>query len=62
MIRLADILGRSIALSEKGGTGNSGAASWSSTGRLERANSAREFGAIQKSHNQSYANQSFIHY
>jgi len=34
MIRLANIMGRSIVLSEKGGTGHTGAASWSSTGRL----------------------------
>ena len=33
MIRLANITGRSIILSEKGGTGNTGAASRSSTGR-----------------------------
>jgi len=50
MIRLANILGRSIVLSEKGDTGNTGAASRSSTGRLERTNSTRKFGVGQKSH------------
>jgi hypothetical protein len=34
MIRLANIIGRSIVLSEKGGTGNTGAARRSSTGRF----------------------------
>ena len=43
MIRLDNILGRSIVLSEKGGTGNSGAASRSSTGRFERTNSTGKF-------------------
>jgi hypothetical protein len=49
MIRLANIMGRSITLSEKGGTGNTGAASWSSTGRFERTNSTGKFGVGKKS-------------